>query len=101
MLTRYKNGGTLYVTPTKETGRNGQFSSSTYVLNEILGIDPRIDPEEIRKSTSVSRKNTLCRKNHYTDRCRKNPYTDICDLLLTITIYIINKSYLLTKIGIG
>lgn len=56
-----------YVTPTQETGRNGQFSSSTYVLNEILGIDPRIDPEEIRKSTSVSRKNTPCRKNHYTE----------------------------------
>ena len=55
-----------YVTPTQEIGENGQFASSTYMLNEILGVDPRIDPEEIRKSTAVSRKNAPCRKNHDT-----------------------------------
>ena len=55
-----------YVTPIRGTDEKGRFSSSTYVLNTVVGVDPSIDPKEIRKSTSVSRKNDPCRKNHCT-----------------------------------
>lgn len=55
-----------YITPIRGTDEKGRFSSSTYVLNTVVGVDPSIDPKEIRKSTSVSRKNDPCRKNHCT-----------------------------------
>ncbi len=52
-----------YITVTQQITEKGRFSSSTYLLNEILGIDPRIDPDEIRKSASASQKKNRCRKN--------------------------------------
>lgn len=55
-----------YITPIQNTDRKGQFATSTYILNEVLGIDPRIDPDEIRKSASSSRKKEPCRKNQDT-----------------------------------
>ena len=58
--------GLGYITPTQGTNKGGQFGSSTFLLNEVLGIDPRIDPDEIRKTASLKRKTDQCRKNHYT-----------------------------------
>ena len=55
-----------YITPVKNTTDTGQFASSDYVLNEVLGIDPRVDPDAIRKSASVSQKKERCRKNQDT-----------------------------------
>ena len=36
-----------YVTPEQGFGERGRYKSSTYTLNEVLGIDPRIDPDKI------------------------------------------------------
>ena len=55
-----------YITPTQNISEKGRFSSSTYLLNDVLGIDPRIDPDEVRKSASVSRKRERLLKNQHT-----------------------------------
>lgn len=52
-----------YITAKQETNEKGRFSSSTYILNEVLGIDPRIDPDEARKSVSLRQKRALRPKN--------------------------------------
>lgn len=41
---------TGYITPTQKTHENGQFTSCSYRLNEVLGIDPAIDPDESPKN---------------------------------------------------
>lgn len=38
-----------YVTPTQGFGEDGRFKGSTYRLNEVLGIDPSVDPDEVQK----------------------------------------------------
>ena len=55
-----------YITPIQNIAEKGRFSSSTYLLNEVLGIDPRIDPEEVRKSASISQKRERLLKNQHT-----------------------------------
>ena len=55
-----------YITPTQNISEKGRFSSSTYLLNDVLGIDPRIDPEEVRKSVSISQKRERLLKNQHT-----------------------------------
>lgn len=55
-----------YITAVQATDQQGRFSSSTYFLNEVLGIDPRVDPDEVRKSVSLSQKKNLCPTNQDT-----------------------------------
>lgn len=55
-----------YITVTQATDRQGRFSNATYLLNEVLGIDPRVDPDEVRKSVSLSQKRNQCPKNQDT-----------------------------------
>ena len=45
-----------YITVKHGTDEKGRFSSTTYLLNSVLSVDPDINPDDVRKSVSLRHK---------------------------------------------